>query len=242
MVRERTQASGGELLSEQLRSYPPFTPLHLGAKLSTAQADANLAQLVEAVPERLKIISALLAQEKLDPRDALAQNDPRPFLSALWNWGRPRWSTAPQPWRGVRSWRESQRGGEDILLSLLSDTGVLLGEIIRGFRPEYHWAMVEGREERNMSYYRQPVLKIDAPRPDCKPSYQVFDLIDVVIYTGTQPQGPADAAYGNETLSLVSDCVLGAHEWSWKGFTVVPPVQSWEAYLASRTASAPEQR
>ncbi len=94
---------------------------------AVAEAEANLAQLVAAVPERMKIVVAFLLQEQLDARPALAQNDPRPFLTALWDWGRLTWKTAPQPWRGVGSWRESRRDGEDILLSLLSDIGILPG-------------------------------------------------------------------------------------------------------------------
>lgn len=235
------QEGGGAPLGDQLRGYPPFTPLHLGTTLSKAQAEANLAQLVAAIPERLHIAASFLQQAHVDPRSALAQEDPRPFLTALWSWGRLRWKTAPQPWRAVRSWRswrESRRDGEDILLSLLCDIGVILGEIIRGFRPEYHWAMVEGREERKMSYYRQPVLKIDAPRPDCTPSYQVFDIFDVVASSCAETERPG-AGYQNEMAALVGECVLGGHEWAWQGFTVVPPMQSWESFLAARAAGAP---
>jgi hypothetical protein len=225
-------------LGERLRGYSPFTPLHLGQKLSKAEADANLAQLVEAIPKRLRIVVAFLLQEELDPRPALSQNDPRPFLTALWDWGRLTWKTAPQPWRGVRSWHESRRDGDDILLSLLSDIGIVLAEIIRGFRADYHWAMVDGREERSMSYYRQPVLKIDAPRPEDEPPYKVFDLIDVVVHNCAQADR-LRAGDCNEMAYVVSECVLGGYEWAWKGLTVAPPTQSWEAFLAERAAGAP---
>jgi hypothetical protein len=86
--------------------YPPFTPLHPGQEISKAEAEANLSQLVEAIPERLRIVVAFHLHEELDPRPALSQSDPRRFLAALWDWGRLTWKTAPQPWRGVRSWRE----------------------------------------------------------------------------------------------------------------------------------------
>jgi hypothetical protein len=225
-------------LGERLRGYPPFTPLHPGQKLSKAEAEANLAQLVEAAPERLRIVVAFLLQQGLDPRPALSQNDPRPFLTALWDWGRLTWKTAPQPWRGVRSWRESRRDGDDILLSLLSDIGVVLAEIICGFRADYHWAIVDGRDERSMSHYRQPVLKIDAPRPEDEPPYKVFDLIDVVVHNCAQADRPR-AGDWNEMDYVVSECVLGGYEWAWKGLTVAPPTQSWETFLAERAASAP---
>jgi hypothetical protein len=232
------KASGTPALGERLRDYPPFTPLHLGQKLSKAEAEANLAQLVEAVPERLKIVVAFLQQEKLDPRPALSQNDPRPFLAALWEWGRLTWKTAPQPWRSDRSWRESRRDRDDILLSLLTDIGIVLAEIIRGFRADYRWAMVDGRDDRSASYYRQPVLKVDAPRPQDEPPYKVFDLIDVVVHNCTLADRPR-ASDRNEMSYVVSECVLGGYEWAWKGLTVAPPTQSWETFLAERAADAP---
>jgi len=232
------QGKTGASLGEALRGYVPFTPVHLGEKLSKAQAGENLAQLLEAIPERLKIVVAFLEQEQLDPRSALAHNDPRPFLAALWEWACRRCKTAPQPWRGVSSWRASRRDGDAIVLSLLCDIGVLLAQIIRGFRPEYYWAWVDGREEQNMSYFRQPLLKIDAPRPECEPSYNVFDLIDLAVGNCTQ-NTDFPLALNNEIADVVSACVLGGYEWTWNGFTVAPPMQSWESFLSGRAAGTP---
>lgn len=228
-------------LGERLRVYPPFTPLHLGTKLSNAQAEANFAQLVAAIPERLNIAMTFLQHEQVDPCAALAQKDPRPFLNALWDWGRLRWKTAATPWHRVRPWRDSRRDGEDILLSLLCDIGLILGEIIHGFRPEYQWAMVDDREarKRKMRYYRQPVLKIDAPRPECTPSYQLVDVIELAATSHIDADMPWLDGDRNGIHRVVSTCVLGGYELGWQGYGVIPPMQSWESFLGSREARTP---
>jgi type IV secretory pathway VirD2 relaxase len=59
-----------------------------------------------------------------------------------------------------------------------------------------------------MSHYRQPVLKIDAPRPEDEPPYKVFDLIDVVVHNCAQADRPR-AGDWNEMAYVVSECVLG---------------------------------
>lgn len=234
--RSPTKPAGDQQdgLPPELADYPPFTPRHPGSgpDFPLEHARENLEQLLAELPRRLEIVAPVLAAHGCDPRPALAGEDPRPFLEALWSWGGKAWLTWPQPWKAsAEGWRRSDRAGPDIGLSFFTDVGLVLGETIRALRPEYLWEINSDRQDKEMTYFRQPELMLYAPDPKLRPRRLDFDVIDAVVH---QASG-SGMAWRNPIEALAADAVLGGQEaiWHLRG-GVVPPSPDWDTWLARR--------
>ena len=236
--RDRPAAANGaspaETLAETLRDYPPFSPPFPGGgpRFPLARARANLDHLLAERPRRLGIALPVLARAGPPADAALAGEDPRPFLAALRRWADDAWRVAPQPWREApRGWRASRRDGPDILLSLLTDVGLGLGEVVRAHRPDYRWELDDDPDDREMDFWRQPGLILRAPRAGLVPAQLEVDLIGVVVHVAEGAGSPRE----DEMADAVADAVLGQAEEMWRaGNATLGPPPTWEEHLARR--------
>lgn len=235
-ARTAPQAGPGET-SGVLDGYPAFSPAFPGhgPDFPLAHAQANLEQLLEALPRRLEVVTPVLARAGCDPRPALAGEDPRPLLAGLAAWVRGPAAALTQPWRDrPEGWRASRRDGPDLALSLFIDVGLVLGEVIRAFRPDYVWGVDDQRADRAMAYYRQPTLRVKAPRPGLTPTWLDFDVLGSVVHEAAG----RGLGWDDPFTALVSGTVLGGHEQVWTApGGVVAESPSWEAHLAEPRAS-----
>lgn len=231
---EAAARSPKEAIAETLVGYPPFTPPFPGhgPRFPLERARANLDHLLAERPRRLDIVRPVLARAGADADAALSGADPRPFLRALRLWASEAWTSGPQPWKTAPGgWRASRRDGPDILLSLLTDIGLVLGDVVRAHRPAYRWEINDDPDDRDMEFFRQPELILRAPEAGLVPAQLEVDLIGVVVHVA-EGAGPARE---DEMSDAVADAVLGQAEEMWRAGNAtlgVPP--TWEEHLARR--------
>jgi hypothetical protein len=151
-------------LSETLSAYPPYLGLYPGDcdALLPGQAEANLAHLLAHRQERVEAVLQLLAARGVPPDGALGQGDPVPFLDRLWKWIEAEWPSIHSKGLARRDSCRNPRGdGAEKALSLVTDVGILLGEIVLVRRPAFGWALdlAPGNQGENGSVsQKQPVV------------------------------------------------------------------------------------
>ncbi|MGL6236298.1 MAG: hypothetical protein ACRC20_13245 [Segniliparus sp.] len=150
-----------------LADYPPYpTPFPgYGQTLGLAECEENLRSFLSVREERLEIVGGLLREFGLDLRAGLAADDPRPFLASLDRWAREEW---PAAWttafpRGYGAGLSSPKEGEHIVLAMLMDVAIAIGEIVVRKRPDYAWRLDLAGENSDMGSYRRVVV---AKAPD----------------------------------------------------------------------------
>lgn len=86
-------------LPRLLASYPPYATPHPGdaRSFSVAQAEENLAYLLDVRERRLRIVAVLLGHFGIDLHAGLTAEDPRDFLAALDRWARAEWPAVYRP-------------------------------------------------------------------------------------------------------------------------------------------------
>jgi hypothetical protein len=227
-----------QALTRWLADYPPFTPPFpdWGLRLSMERARANLDHLLAHRPGRLELVTRFLGEFGLDAGGALAEPDPRAFLDALWRWAQSDWVDLPSPWRAAgdaSAWRASRRAGPDIMLSLLGDIGLLLGEIVLVRRPDYAWALNDDPEDQEIGFWRQPEVIKTAPKPGLMPRIIEFDMAGLAVHVFEQIKA-VTTGLQNEMLDAVSDAVLGQTEQMWIAENaVIGEAPTWDEWLQS---------
>ena len=156
-------------LAERLAAYPPYRAPHLGRgkQLSVDQARENLAFFQASLAQRLDIVAALLkADAGIDIAPALAA--PREsgvaMAAALNAWAGQRWPALHDPRLAYPdAWVNSPREGADIVLSLVLDVAVVLGELVRRANPVWRWDLdlSSGNLRDKMLSARRVVLLAD---------------------------------------------------------------------------------
>jgi hypothetical protein len=152
------------VLPKLLTAYPPYLGPFPGNydSLLPGQAEANLAHLLAHRHARVEAVLGLLAARGVPPDGALGQGDPVPFLDRLWKWIELEWPTIHSKRLAVyNACRNPGGDGADKALSLITDVGILLGEIVLARKPEFGWALdlAPGNQGENGSVsQRQPVV------------------------------------------------------------------------------------
>ncbi len=154
-------------LPRLLASYPPYATPHPGdaRSLSVAQAEENLAYLLDVRERRLQIVAELLGHFGIDLHAGLEAEDPRDLLAALDRWARDKWPTVYRPslTGGPLTWLALPKQGPHIVLAMLMDVAIVLGEIVTAKRPDYAWRLDLAPDNREMLTYQRAVL---AKAPD----------------------------------------------------------------------------
>lgn len=170
-------------LATLLRSYPPYGLPFPGqpAELPLAQCEANLGYLLTERERRLESLAGLLGHFGVDLRAGLAADDPRPLLTDLEEW-------ASEHWAGIydrrltlsREWLSSTMAGPDIVLSMLMDVAIVLGELILAKRPDFSWQLDLDEDNVEMPTHRRPVV-FRPPLPDAAWPAVAIDVQAVAI-------------------------------------------------------------
>jgi hypothetical protein len=203
----------GSRLKRLLKRYPPYRIPHRGYgwDLTLAQAKENLAYLLANRQQRLEIVNRFLSEFGLDLTAALAADDPKPFLDALWRWSLAEWPFVHDPaFTTTAAWLNSTREGPQIVFSMLMDIAIAVAEMVLVRRPGYTWALdlaLDHQADDRVSWQR-PVLLRPARR---KVPAILFDVEDVVhgqysICKSTPDDVP------NHLEMMVLDAVSGAQK------------------------------
>jgi hypothetical protein len=151
-------------LPELLKTYPAYLGPFPGDSdgLLPGQAEANLAYLLAHRQARLEAVMGLLEARGVATEGALGQTDPRPFLERLWKWIEAEWPSIHSKRLAQSDACRNPRGdGAEKALSLVTDVGILLGEIVLARKPDFSWALdlAPGNQGENGSLsQKQPVV------------------------------------------------------------------------------------
>lgn len=130
--------------------------------MSVAQGEENLAYLLDVRERRLRIVAELLGHFGIDLYAGLTAGDPRDFLQSLDLWARAQWPTAyTRPLDRLRvtgSAESVPKVGDYIVLSMLMDVAIVLGETVTRRRSDYSWQLDTDPRRRNTLTYRRVVL------------------------------------------------------------------------------------
>jgi hypothetical protein len=139
------------VLAKRLLSYPPYTPLHVGAPdgLSDAQIEANFAAFMASKAARFALFAGLLAEFNIEITPLLEPSvDPVPVIDAIENWMLeylperkdlpPHNSLVNAPYEAM--WA-SDRAGADIIFTLAADYAIAIGETFTARTPKLNWAV-----------------------------------------------------------------------------------------------------
>ena len=204
-------------LKRLLADYPPYRIPHRGPgrRLTLAEAEENLAYLLDHKEERLAIVRALLTRFDLDAAAELAADDLRPVLDGLWRWSCAEWPAVYDPaFVPIDVWLNSSREGPEIIFSMLMDVAILLGELVLVRRSDYRWALdldPQNAADEMVSWQRPVLLR---PADHFVPVI-FFDFEDTartsyIRCTSTPYRILNDL--GREVL----DAISGAHEVAWR--------------------------
>jgi hypothetical protein len=124
--------------------------------------------------QRLTALANLLRNFDIDLRAGLAADDPAPLLDALERWAVADW---PSVYMGrwvvpngasvyvyrdsvcdPQTWQKSNKAGADIVLSMLMDTAITLGEIVVRRRADFTWQLDLDPDNRDMTSHRRAVV------------------------------------------------------------------------------------
>jgi hypothetical protein len=161
---QRITGRPGDGLPALLKTYPPYLGPYPGDcdALLPGQAEANLAHLLAHRQERVEAVLELLAARGVPPDGALGQGDPVPFLDRLWKWIEAEWPLIHSKHLAKYDRCRNPRGdGAEKALSLVTDVGILLGEIVLVRKPAFGWALdlAPGNQGENGSdSQKQPVV------------------------------------------------------------------------------------
>lgn len=199
-----------DLLRGLLAGYPPNRPRHPGdaARLSDAERDGNLEQLIAERDERLAVVSDFLRDQGVDASPMLDPHaDGVAAARAVDDWLTavlPRRAMTPlgdaEPNPPVAAYRASDRSGSDIYYSLIADLALLEGEAIGVRDDRFGWAVNRLRAFRTMpSFGRICLIKPGSPGWD--PT--VLDLPEhllAILHRRAAPGGDAGGHWYGELL------------------------------------------
>ncbi|MUL84763.1 MULTISPECIES: hypothetical protein [unclassified Mycolicibacterium] len=153
-----------------LAGYPPYLTPFPGepGSLSLQQSQENLGYLLDVREHRLQIAADLLAQFGIDLDAGLSAEDPREFLQSLNEWARREWPAAYTPAFSDRFkiGLSRRKEGEHIVLAMLMDIAIVLGETVTRQRPEYSWRLDLDPKNRDSVSYQRVVMAKDQIDPD----------------------------------------------------------------------------
>lgn len=153
-------------LPRLLADYPPFAPIHIGSTcksvtsgplLTMQQCRENLDAYRAATPERLRLLSGLLAELDIDM--TLAYSDPLAFVRLLHPTMLVELPSVYRPeWRAHSSWEMSDRAGPAIGLTLMGDLAMLEADVLMRAEPGCFIGLNLDPGDRDMYSYQRPCL------------------------------------------------------------------------------------
>jgi hypothetical protein len=230
-------SSGDDGLAARLLDYPPFEAPHAGppSRWTRAQADDNLAYLLNHRAQRLDALAGLLRLEGIDigpvlqgqgaaagigtstgKSTATGTGTPAGLLVALHAWAKRRWPELHQPaLASSKAWIASSRRDAEIVYSLLMDLALLLGELVMQRHPGYRWALDLDEQNRRdgMYSFNRPVLQLQATGD--MPSNVVLDLEHLVVGRFVNIRD-AGSQLLDDWARVVEDAASGKYEAAWK--------------------------
>lgn len=195
-----------------LSGYPvyeqPFTAA--ACKLTGAQADANFEYFAAHKDLRINALSSLLTGFDIDIHAGLSSASPDTLVTQLYQWSGEHW---PQYFdKGIHSnkhWIASTRQDANLIYSLITDTAIVIGELIIKQRPTYSWNLDRDADNKLMASYNRVVLTARwLPEPDKLIVVDVEAEIAKRFLDANYIRQKRDALW----LKLVKECVSGGAE------------------------------
>lgn len=208
-------------LAATLSTYRPLELPHKGdpLALSTEQANENLSAWTTAIPERMQALEGLLreAGQATDvfefPPDLADKEAAVATVTALHSWASSSWGAVAASMHvgDELPWRQQRRDGDKVAFSMTADVAMLIGEVIRFYRPSWRWAI--DHDKRNTSdgmgsVNRVVLLAEWLPDPTTQVELDLDELIARFFL-----QSPKHGAFVEDRWTkLVTEAISGAHE------------------------------
>lgn len=135
----------------------------MGTSLTLEQSAENLRYLLGVRERRLDNLADLLRRFDIDLRAGMTADDPHMLLASLDRWARAEWPAAREPWFSddTYTWSVLQKDGQHIVLAMLMDVAIALGEMVIVRYPGYDWRLDLAPEHEAMDSYRRVVVSRD---------------------------------------------------------------------------------
>lgn len=190
-----------------LNGYPCYEQPFAAAayKLTDVQADANFDYFLANKASRIGALADLLTGFDIDVHAGMNDTSPDALVTQLYQWSGEHW---PQYFdKAIHSnthWIASNKLNANLIYSVITDTAIVIGELIITHRSNYAWSLDRVDDNKAMASYNRCVLTAPwLPEPD---------KLTVVDVEAEVAQRFLDADYIRQRrdelwLKLVHDCV-----------------------------------
>ena len=153
-----------------LKDYPLYAQPFAAAasKLTDAQGDANFSYFLTNKDSRINALASLLTSFDIDVHAGMKASSPDKLVTRLYQWSGEYW---PQYFsKAIHTdahWIASRRQDSDLIYSVITDTAIVIGELIIKHHPTYSWNLDREADNRIMASYNRIVLTaVWPPEPD----------------------------------------------------------------------------
>ncbi|SLH88438.1 Uncharacterised protein [Mycobacteroides abscessus subsp. massiliense] len=205
--RRAGDSSSGKL-PQLLADYPPYETPFPGdpRKLSLAQCEENLHYLLDQRAARLKIAADLLRRFDIDLDAGLVAPKPDALLASLDAWAHAEWPAAYTPAFSAspKLWLPRHKAGEHIVLAMLMDIAIVLGQVVINKRADYGWRLDDAIENRDMGTYRRVVATKARDDPRWTATALDFETECIYYFDSIGRNVPGDPPIGTTALAAVT--------------------------------------
>ena len=138
--------------------YPVYAAPHVGMpwELTDDQAKENFDYLLQNKQFRIEALANLLTKFDIDLQAGLSAESPDQLLIELHNWSGEYWHQLPKSKAMANlsmqrdkdsHWFNSDCSGDDLIYSVITDTGIALGEQLIRQMPSAYWSLVLDKED-----------------------------------------------------------------------------------------------
>ena len=168
--------------------YPVYAAPHVGMPwtLTDDQAKENFDYLLQNKPFRIEALATLLTNFDIDLQAGLSAESPDQLLIDLHNWSGEYWHQLPKSEAAANlstqqekriHWFNSDCSGDDLIYSVITDTGIALGELLMRQMPNAYWSLVLDKEDiADKMLFAQRHL-VSFPRNDGLTRHSTSDVI-----------------------------------------------------------------
>ncbi|MGV0583708.1 hypothetical protein ABQE45_08170 [Mycobacteroides chelonae] len=211
IFRRRSKRMGDSSLGrlpQLLVDYPPYETPFPGdpRKLSLDQCEENLRYLLDQRATRLKIAADLLRQFDIDLDAGLGAHTPDPLLTSLNAWAHTEWPAAYTPAFSAspKLWLPRHKAGEHIVLAMLMDIAIVLGQVVINKRKDYDWRLDDAIENHEMGTYRRAVVTKARDDPRWTATALDFEAECIYYFDSIGRNVPGDPPVGATALAAVA--------------------------------------
>jgi hypothetical protein len=201
----------------RLHAYPAYTAPFPTKVETLEQAQANLDYLLANREQRLRVVTEFLGGAGVDVASGAAAENVEPLMLELHRWSRREFPALFDPRIARREiWWASNRGGAEIVYSLLMDVALLCGELVIARRPEYSWSLNLDPEDGKLKAPTYRRVVVQRPPGGPFPAAIIFDFETTVVGQYMETRSPLFPIAASSAINeQVVMAIRGDYEAYW---------------------------